>query len=153
MHPEKDIFDWATWMYGLMTDENPLEHGLGPLDSEPDMGTCRRRCSQVRRREYHDWPTMREEMLGSVVVNAWEGCFESAAEALQEARKVLKASGVELSTEPCDEIEGVDWRAEFVIENTAQRYWPDILLRPREKSEHVQDGPGNGMPGSNPGVV
>lgn len=153
MHPKKDIFDWTTWVYGLMTDEEPLEQGLGPLDSEPDMRTWRRRCSQVRRREFHDWPVMREEMLGSVVVKAWEGDFESAAEALKEARKVLKASGVELSTEPCDEIEGVDWKAEFVIGSTAQRYWPDILLRPREKSERVQDGPANRKPGSNLGVV
>jgi hypothetical protein len=47
----------------------------------------------VRKGRFEDWPVLREEELGSCLVKAWKGEYESAGDALRDVRGVLEKCG------------------------------------------------------------
>lgn len=124
--PKKDIFDWASWVYSLMTRDNPLYHGLDHMDMMAKSDAISERQQKVKHREFSNWPRIDDNMLGSVMLKAWEGQYESAAEVLEDTRETLERHGTRLSSGCSDEIIGIDWRQEFAIgtvdEDGRQRY-------------------------------
>lgn len=93
----------------------------------------------MERMEFHNWPSTEKAMLGSVLVRAWEGEFETAEAVLADVRTALEESGVALIEGACDEIAGVDWRREFEI-GVGERYGvKGPRLVPRAPSEASDD--------------
>ena len=112
-----DLFNWACWVYGLMTGR---QHPLVPFGVAADdagvyliseEGQARQRAA--RKRASRDWPMLRNEQLGLCIVRAWKGEYESAQDALQNARSGLLDFGRELMVDVDDEIARIDWKTEF----------------------------------------
>lgn len=123
-----------------MTKSNPLHYGLDHMDEMAKSYAVSERQRKVERREFDEWPKLHDDMLGPVLLRAWNGEYNSASEALQDARKVLKASGVKLSTEQCDEIDGVEWRRSFVVERIEEKGRPVLRLSSKWESETADEG-------------
>lgn len=108
--PKLDLFQWATWIYQLMTNEKQLCEYLnskyGDLDA---VGRT------IRDGTFDDWPLLEREKLGSCLVKAWKGQYASASEALQDVRATLQACGRTLVSDVDDEIAGFDWAAQFNV--------------------------------------
>jgi hypothetical protein len=69
----------------------------------------------VERGMFDDWPVLPEDQLGSCLIEAWKGEYETADEAFQDVRAMLERQGRVFATEEEDEFEGFDWKAEFGI--------------------------------------
>jgi hypothetical protein len=69
----------------------------------------------VERGMFDDWPVLPEDQLGSCLIKAWKGEYETADEAFQDVRAMLERQGRVFATEEEDEFEGFDWKAEFGI--------------------------------------
>jgi hypothetical protein len=124
-----DLFGWACWVYTLMTGRwNPVvsvkeaaeqhKYGSPMLDEN---GEERAREDAVREGWFDDWPVLREEELGSCLVKAWKGQYESAEEALRDVRGLLEGCGKGLSEGQDDEIDGVNWGAEFEYDQSLKQ--------------------------------
>ena len=117
--PRADLFNWACWVYELMTGcANPLVdcETLWMWDGpEGDRLRVERMENEmlVKKGRFEDWPLLREEELGSCLVKAWRGEYESAGDALRDVKAVLERSGRVLVDGEEDEIDGFDWEAEF----------------------------------------
>lgn len=120
-----------------MTRSDPLHCGLDHMDVMAKAHAVMERERKVGRREFDDWPILDDEMLGPILLKSWKGEYDAASEALQEARRVLEASGVKLSTEQCDEIDGINCRQNFVVESVEEDGKPVLRLRSLQESEHA----------------
>lgn len=115
--PKTDLFDWACWVYELMSKPrrqlNVTETVV--LDDRRSLSDEERRAQQlaVLEGKFEDWPVLQTEQLGPCLIKAWKGEYESAEEALQDVRNVLKSCGRVFAADTDDEIEGFDWEAEF----------------------------------------
>jgi hypothetical protein len=114
-----DLFNWACWVYETMTERrNPL---VPPEIAETDALSYMRsgegcaRGSVARDGTFDNWPVLGNERLGSCLVKAWKGQYESAEDALQDVRGVLKECGRVLAADSDDEIEAFDWEAEIAM--------------------------------------
>lgn len=114
-----DLFNWACWVYELMTglaspvvDRETLWMWDGPercrLEEEK-----RGNEEAVEKGRFDNWPVLRDEELGSCLVKAWKGEYGSAEEALGDVRSKLEGCGRVLVDGEEDEIGGFDWQAEF----------------------------------------
>ncbi|KAK4552270.1 hypothetical protein LTR86_010440 [Recurvomyces mirabilis] len=92
--PKRDIFGWAVWMCIVMTGKSPLEHNM--TLTKRDIGyyvEMKPLPESIEGSDYHDWPTLPDEELGTVVMKAPRGEYETAGQALNEAREVSQACG------------------------------------------------------------
>jgi hypothetical protein len=127
--PRADLFAWACWVYTLMTGrrspvvsmtEAAEQHKYGsPMLNE--IGEERAREDAVRQGRFDDWPVLREEELGSCLVKAWRGQYGSAEEAFRDVRGLLEGYGRVVSEGQDDEIDGIDWGAEFEYDQTSKQ--------------------------------
>ena len=115
--PKTDLFNWACWIYELMTDRS---HPLVPLEiAADDVGTFmmgeegRAREMVAQKGIFRDWPVLKKEQLGPCLFKAWNGEYESAEDALHDVRSVLRDCGRVLTADIDDEISGFDWEVEF----------------------------------------
>jgi hypothetical protein len=99
----------------MMTERwNPL---VPPEIAETDVSSYMRseegcaRASAARHGTFDNWSVLGNEKLGSCLVKAWKGQYESAEDALQDVRAVLQECGRVLAADSDDEIEGFDWEA------------------------------------------
>jgi hypothetical protein len=132
--PRADLFAWACWVYTLMTGrrspvvsvtEAAEQHEYGsPMLGE--IGEERAREDAVREGWFDDWPVLREEELGSCLVKAWRGQYESAEEALRDVRAVLEGCGRVLVEGEDDEIDGIDWEANFEYDQTLKQVFRSL---------------------------
>ncbi|OTA25061.1 hypothetical protein BTJ68_10702 [Hortaea werneckii EXF-2000] len=115
--PKTDLFDWACWVYELMSKRRrqPTVVETIVLDDRQHLSHEERqkRGLEVRKGVFDDWPILQTEQLGPCLIKAWKGEYESAEEALQDVRNVLKTTGRTLVPDMDDEIEGFDWEMEF----------------------------------------
>jgi hypothetical protein len=116
---KNDLFDWASWVFGLMTDKkDPLsfhqniENAVEDTDSRYNDLTRKVACG-----EFDAWPRLEDKMLGSVIVKAWRGKYDSVDQAMQDAQKAIQACGHRVIGEYQDEVEGYDWEHEFEVTN------------------------------------
>ena len=127
--PERDIFDWAVWVCEMMTGKTPLEHGMAC--TERDMGYFEELSPRLKSLEYgryEDWPLLPNDMLGPVVLKALCGEYETAKQALKEARELSQACGRTFSATQCDEIDGFEWEKEFSVREGENGTW-ELRLR------------------------
>ena len=87
-----DLFDWAAWVYALMTGGEDFVRGV---DGQ--------------------WPQLSEDMLGPVLVRAAIGEYETAREMLQDVQRTVQESGVTILGEYGDELVGCDWQTVFAV--------------------------------------
>lgn len=115
--PKGDLFDWATWQYGLMIPEkcDPLLGGLSGLEHEEYITQLRHRTGAAEKGEFKDWPRLPKEQLGEVLIRAWNGEYETAQEVLGDARRTLEQCGRTLTAGKIDEIDGFDWTSLFEV--------------------------------------
>jgi hypothetical protein len=124
-----DLFAWACWVYTLMTGRRSAvvsvteaveqhKYGSPMLDEN---GEERAREDAVRQGWSDDWPVLREEELGTCLVKAWRGQYESAEGALRDVRAVLEGCGRVMSEGEDDEIDGIKWEAEFEYDQTSMQ--------------------------------
>ncbi|KAK5675664.1 hypothetical protein LTS10_011764 [Elasticomyces elasticus] len=67
---------------------------------------------------------MSDEMLGPIVLKALRGEYDTANDALKEARDLLmQGCGRVLSTSEIDELEGFEWAKEFHVEKVKWGTW------------------------------
>lgn len=115
--PKTDLFDWACWVYELMSKRRRrltvAEKVV--LDDRHRLTREERRAQQlaVQEGKFEDWPVLQTEQLGPCLVKAWKGEYESAVEALQDVRSVVERCGRVLAADTDDEIDGFNWEAEF----------------------------------------
>ncbi|PGH08044.1 hypothetical protein GX51_01485 [Blastomyces parvus] len=127
-----DLFDWATFMWRLMTNDystRPLPgprrydtSPLFPMDQAdwPDFSndTCPRKYEEKRRAE-GAWQVLEEQRLGYILVKAWNGQYENAKEALDDVKKAAEKMGLLVIGE--DEIEpenDLRWEEVFEVVRT-----------------------------------
>jgi hypothetical protein len=111
--PKTDLFAWACWVYGLMTDGgNPF---LPPTKSRSDVSwqEVRAREDAVQKGLFKHWPILPEGQLGPCLVKAWQGEYESADDAFREVKAMLGRCGRIFTKDEDDELESFDWDAEF----------------------------------------
>ena len=115
--PKTDLYNWACWVYKMMTKRrDPL---VPPEIAETDAQSYMRsgegcaRESAAQQGAFDSWPVLDEEQLGSCLAKAWKGQYETAEDALQDVRRVLKECGRALAAGFDDEIEGFDWEVEM----------------------------------------
>lgn len=111
--PELDIFLWAAWIYELMSGDSLYLHFSSKYDDLRAVG------EKIREGKYDDWPILADERLGSCLVKAWKGQYESAGDALHDVQAKLKACGRTLSSDVEDDIDGFDWSGSFQVTDDA----------------------------------
>ncbi|THW82730.1 hypothetical protein D6D15_10040 [Aureobasidium pullulans] len=141
-HPgsvKNDLFDWASWTFALMTgNKDPLLMHMG-IEGHVTSGTETfdkhiSLCHDVSLGNFDAWPQLDEKLLGSVILKAWRGEYESAGQAMQEAKDAIRACGHELSKEHGDEIVTYDWQQEFEV-TTIDRWGPKLRLRQADSNQ------------------
>ncbi|TEY38755.1 hypothetical protein BOTCAL_0478g00080 [Botryotinia calthae] len=80
-----DLFDLASWSYGLVTGKGALAV-LEGFEGEPNEMEEERRM-RVAAKEF---PVLGEEMLGAVVGKCWRGEYASSMEAVDELKTFLE---------------------------------------------------------------
>ncbi|THY50939.1 hypothetical protein D6C99_04642 [Aureobasidium pullulans] len=136
---KNDLFDWASWMFALMTGNNdPLLMHMGieghVTSGTEDFDKHISLCHDVSLGNFDAWPQIDEKLLGSVILKAWRGRYESAGQAMQEAKDAIRACGHELSKEHGDEIVTYDWQQEFEV-TTIDRWGPKLRLRQADSNQ------------------
>lgn len=116
--PKTDLFDWACWVYTLMMSKHRRRLHAGEkviLDDRLPLSNEERDAQEaaVREGRFEDWPVLQTEQLGSCLVKAWKGEYESAQEALEDVRSTLQRCGRVLMDDTDDAIEGFEWAVEF----------------------------------------
>jgi hypothetical protein len=116
---KNDLFDWASWVFGLMTDkEDPLSSHQNIETAAEDTDS---RYNELTRKvvcgEFEAWPQLDDRLLGSVIVKAWRGKYDSMDQAMQDAQQAIRACGHRVIGEYQDEVEGYDWEHEFEVVN------------------------------------
>jgi len=86
---QTDLFDWASWVYGLVTGKGALAVLEGFEGGPNEMEEERRRVAAK------EFPVLGEEMLGAVVGKCWRGEYASSMEAVDELKVFLEQMGVE----------------------------------------------------------
>jgi hypothetical protein len=116
---KNDLFDWASWIFGLMTDKEDLlsfhqniENAAEDTESRYNELTRKVACG-----EFDAWPQLDDGMLGSVIVKAWRGKYDSVDQAMQDAQKAIRACGHRVIGKYQDEVEGYDWEQVFEVTN------------------------------------
>ncbi|KAG9704219.1 hypothetical protein KCU60_g5522, partial [Aureobasidium melanogenum] len=89
-----DLFDWATLVYTLMTDRNPVEGRIRDVEVQEMISTG-------------SLPVLEEEKLGHLVKKCWVGQHESAVEVMADLKVFLTERGFEVEE---DDIQGYDFR-------------------------------------------
>jgi hypothetical protein len=111
--PKTDIFNWACWVYRLMTDDrNPLLPP-GKHQIEVSQHEMRAREEAVRKGWFKHWPILSNDQFGPCLIKAWKGEYDSAGDAFQDVRAILKACGRVFAEDEEDELVGFDWATEF----------------------------------------
>jgi len=111
--PKTDLFNWACWVYELMTDgQNPF---LPPAKARVEVSRqeMRAREKAVRKGLFKHWPILPNDQLGPCLVKAWKGEYESAGDAFRDVKAMLGSCGRVFAKDEEDEMEGFDWKAEF----------------------------------------
>lgn len=116
--PKTDLFDWACWVYALMMSKHRRRLNAGEkviLDDQHPLSDEERYAQEaaVREGRFEDWPVLQTDQLGPCLIKAWKGEYESAEEALQDVRSVLKTCGRVLAVGMDDEIDGFEWEVDF----------------------------------------
>jgi hypothetical protein len=139
---KEDIFCWAMFIWRIMTNEHSSQSHWGrgelwepfsPLDEGP---TGDDRYEVVSERAGADmWQELEEERLGSVILRAWKGGFESVDEVLDEVREMAREVGFRVEGDEIDV--GRKWEEVFeVVEEGRGR---EIRFRSLEKETLVAD--------------
>ena len=107
-----DLFDWATWVWRLMScGQDPTSYDLP--DDYFKHEDLRRRCNERRQGiangKESAFPPLKEAYFGRIVHKAWTGQYDDAELAMQELKETLAARGVSISGEYDDELIGYDW--------------------------------------------
>jgi hypothetical protein len=113
VNPNTDLFAWACWVYGLMTDgRNPL---LPPDKEEGKISPqeMRARGEAVQKGLFKHWPILPEDQSGPCLVKAWMGEYETSDDAFREVKAILERHGRIFVADEDEEFEGFDWEAEF----------------------------------------
>lgn len=115
--PKGDLVDWATWVYGLMIEEesDPLLHDLHGVDSQDFVALSKERLEAAERGTFSNWPQLPDTQLGQVLIRAWSGEYETAQEVLEDARQTLEGCGRSLTAGKPDEIDGFQWESLFEL--------------------------------------
>ncbi|KAG9664087.1 hypothetical protein KCU64_g917, partial [Aureobasidium melanogenum] len=89
-----DLFNWATLVYTLMTDRNPIEGRIrvGEVQEMISTGSL---------------PALEGEKLGHLVRKCWVGEYKSAVEVMADLKVFLTERGFEVEK---DDIRGYDFR-------------------------------------------
>jgi hypothetical protein len=97
-------FYWATFVWELMTNDHttgvrglqdwspfsPVEGGSQPEKTHPEKGS-------LGCKDWHDdLQVLEEERLGSVLLKAWKGEYESAEQAAEDVRKTAEKVGIKV---------------------------------------------------------
>ncbi|EMR82244.1 putative serine threonine protein kinase protein [Botrytis cinerea BcDW1] len=85
---QTDLFDWASWVYGLVTGKGALAVLEGFEGGPNEMEEERRR--RVAAKQF---PVLGEEMLGAVVGKCWRSEYTSSMEAVDELKAFLEQMG------------------------------------------------------------
>ncbi|KAG9671909.1 hypothetical protein KCU99_g7395, partial [Aureobasidium melanogenum] len=88
-----DLFDWATLIYTLMTDQSPVEDRIRDVEVQEMINTG-------------SLPALEEEKLGYLVRKCWLGEYESAVEVMADLKVFLTRCGMEVEE---DDIRGYDF--------------------------------------------
>ncbi|THX92760.1 hypothetical protein D6D08_02388 [Aureobasidium pullulans] len=136
---KNDLFDWANWMFALMTgNKDPLLMHMGieghVTSGTEDFDKHISLCHDVSLGNFDAWPQLDEKLLGSVILKAWRGEYESAGQAMQEVKDAIRACGHELSKEHGDEIVTHDWQQDFEV-TTIDRWGPKLRLRQADSDQ------------------
>ncbi|CAD0016219.1 unnamed protein product [Aureobasidium pullulans] len=136
---KNDLFDWASWMFALMTgNKDPLLMHMGieghVTSGTEDFDKHISLCHDVSLGNFDAWPQLDEKLLGSVILKAWRGEYKSAGQGMQEAKDAIRACGHELSKEHGDEIVTYDWQQEFEV-TTIDRWGPKLRLRQADSDQ------------------
>ncbi|THX31224.1 hypothetical protein D6C90_07753 [Aureobasidium pullulans] len=136
---KNDLFDCASWTFALMTgNKDPLLMHMGieghVTSGTEDFDKHISLCHDVSLGNFDAWPQLDEKLLGSVILKAWRGEYESAGQAIQEAKDAIRACGHELSKEHGDEIVTYDWQQEFEV-TTIDRWGPKLRLRQADSDQ------------------
>jgi hypothetical protein len=127
-------FYWASFVWELMTN--------GPFYSLEGRTT----------EEAADWrdqlQVLEEARLGSVLLKAWKGEYESAEQAAEDIRKIAEKAGIDVVSSTVevggdwmklfkDEVDiGEPWENMFELDD-AQKKWGTRTLRFKRKTTHV----------------
>lgn len=87
---QTDLFDWASWVYGLVTGKGALAVWEGFEGGPNEMEVERRR--RVAAKQF---PVLEEEMLGVVMGKCWRGEYASSMQAVDELKFSLEQIGFE----------------------------------------------------------
>ncbi|KLJ10172.1 hypothetical protein EMPG_14438 [Blastomyces silverae] len=127
-----DLFDWATFMWRLMTNDYstcplppPGGYHRSPLmpmgqASSPDFSNDRRPWKyEEKRQEEGAWQVLEEQRLGYILVKAWNRQYENTKGALEDVQKVVQKMGMLLVGEDEVELEkGARWEDVFDVIGT-----------------------------------
>jgi len=111
--PRTDLFDWACWVYQLMTGgRNPF---LPPakVGAEVSSQEMMAREKAVQMGLFKHWPSLPNDQLGPCLIKAWKGEYDSADDAFRDVKAILEGCGRAFAKGEEDEMEGFDWEAEF----------------------------------------
>lgn len=111
--PRTDLFNWACWVYQLMTDgQNPFLP-LTKEKAEVSRQEMMAREEAVQKGLFKHWPMLPNDHLGPCLIKAWKGEYESADDAFRDVKAMLEGCGRVFARDEDDEMEGFDWGAEF----------------------------------------
>ncbi|KAG9765644.1 hypothetical protein KCU73_g336, partial [Aureobasidium melanogenum] len=88
-----DLFDWATLICTLMTDQSPIDGMIRDIEVQEMINTG-------------SLPALEEEKLGYLVRKCWLGEYESAVEVMADLKVFLTERGMEVEE---DDIRGYDF--------------------------------------------
>lgn len=101
---KEDLFQWATFVWRLMTTGEQLHphwlwdpNSLRPDDPIADYGQNKDTLEAVMRERDANgnmWQELEEERLGRVLVKAWNGGYESAADVMVDIRVIAVSAGI-----------------------------------------------------------
>lgn len=125
--PKADLFNWACWVYSLMTGHDNLvvdRETLWMWDGPEGYRLQEEKLADeeaVREGMFEKWPVLRDEELGACMVRAWRGEYGSAGQALGDVRGVLERCGrvLVLVDGEEDEISGFEWEKEFEYDESS----------------------------------
>lgn len=127
-----DLFDWATWMWRLMTNDrstNPPVRPNGfsnqpvfPADraSWPDFGNVNRHKYERERQENRAWQVLEEQRLGNIFVKAWNKEYQNAMQAMQDVKEVVEKMDMKLTGEDEIELRAGKWEDVFEVVLTGE---------------------------------
>lgn len=81
---KSDLFDWATFVYTLMTNKDPERDPLNAWQDVP---------KQIRA---NDYPQLSENLMGKIVRKCWLQEYQNTTEVRRDVEAFLSDSGFEL---------------------------------------------------------